>query len=491
MSTETETEIEIDEDADGAPRARLLAPHPDRLLPPDPATRSIARTVYESIADAPILSPHGHVPAELIAEDAPFGDPAELLITPDHYVLRLLHANGVPLEALGRVPDGDASHVPAPREIWRRLAEHWDDFAATPVRFWFETELHDVLGLREQPSAANADRLYDAIAARLAEPALRPRALFDAFRIEVLATTDPPESDLAAHARLAADPSFTGRVIPTFRADAVFDPSRRDWRASVEAIGAAAGVDAGTHAGLLAALVERRRHFLEHGATATDTGVVDAGSEPLSDAEAERIHAVALAGEATAAEAVAYRHDMLHRWARMSVDDGLVMQLHAGVLRNHHRPTLERFGPDAGHDLPLPGAFTEPLRPLLESYGTASGFHLVLFTVDETVFSREIGPLAGFYPAVYAGAPWWFLDTPAAIGRYREAVTDSASFTKTSGFIDDTRAYCSIPARHDMARRADAAYLAGLVVTHQLAEDEAVAIAGRIVSDIPRATFKL
>jgi glucuronate isomerase len=492
--------------------ATPLAPHPDRLFAADPGARAVARTVYDAVKDAPIISPHGHVDASLIADDQPFEDPASLLITPDHYVLRLLHANGVGLEALGRVdlsgtrpgsqarPAGpahrwrDAAEPTLPgRSVWRTLAEHWDDFLGTPVRYWFETELHDVFGLTEQPSAANADAQYDHIADLLASPAFRPRALFDAFGIEVLATTDAPTADLAAHARLAADPTFTGRVVPTFRADAVFDPSGSDWRHVVASIGEAAGIDTGTHDGLLAALRARRQYFIQHGATATDTGVLDAGSAPLSASERSRIHAAALSGPdgVTAAEAVAYRHDMLYRWAEMSVEDGLVMQLHPGVHRNHHTPTLERFGPDTGHDLPAVGSFTEPLRPLLESFGTAPGFHLVLFTVDETVFSREIGPLAGFYPAVYAGAPWWFIDTPAAIGRYRAAVTDSASFTKTSGFIDDTRAYCSIPARHDMARRADAAYLASLVVTHELSEEDAVRTARRIVSDIPKATFKL
>lgn len=473
--------------------ATPLAPHPDRLFPADPGARAVARTVYEAVRDLPIISPHGHVDAAVIAHDQPFPDPAALLVTPDHYVLRLLHANGVGLQDLGRPDRSGTRPLPDGREVWRRLAEHWDDFAGTPVRYWFETELHDVFGLTEQPSAANADEQYDHIAAALATPALRPRALFDAFGIEVLATTDGPADDLAAHARLAADPSFTGRVLPTFRADAVFDPSRSDWRHVVASIGEASGIDTGTHDGLLAALRDRRRYFIEHGATATDTGVLDAGSSPLSATERSRIHAAAVRGPSgvTPAEAVAYRHDMLFRWAEMSVEDGLVMQLHPGVLRNHHTPTLERFGPDTGHDLPAVGAFTEPLRPLLEAFGTAPGFHLVLFTVDETVFSREIGPLAGFYPAVYAGAPWWFIDTPAAIGRYRAAVTDSAGFTKTSGFIDDTRAYCSIPARHDMARRADAAYLASLVVTHQLSEEDAVHTARRIVSDIPRATFKL
>ncbi|RKR74343.1 glucuronate isomerase [Frondihabitans australicus] len=473
-----------------------LAPHPDRLLPADPAELRIARELYAEVADAPILSPHGHVDAGLLVADEAFADPAALLVTPDHYVLRLLHAVGVPLESLGvrPTPGAGAAEPSSGREIWRTLASHWHTFLGTPVRYWFETELHDVFGLTEQPSAENADEQYDALAAALARPEMRPRALFDRFRIEVLATTDDPVSDLSAHAALRDDPSFTGRVVPTFRADRYFDPSSAGWAEAVARLGEVAGVDTSTHAGLLDALRARREHFLRHGATATDTGVPDAGSEPLDAAAAEAIHVRALRDPASIspAEAVAYRHTMLFQSAAMAADDGLVMQLHPGVLRNHHRPTFERFGPDTGHDLPLVSStYTEPLRPMLEAFGTQPRFRLVLFTVDETLFSREIAPLAGFYPSVYAGAPWWFIDTPSAIRRYREAVTDSVGFTKTSGFIDDTRAFCSIPARHDMSRRVDAGYLASLVATHQISEDDALRVARDLVDAIPRATFRL
>jgi glucuronate isomerase len=469
-----------------------LAPHPDRLLPADPATRDLARLIYQGVEKAPILSPHGHVDARVLLDDEAFPDPAALLITPDHYVLRLLHAVGVGLDELGVAPlDGTGSTADG-REIWRALASHWDVFLGTPVRYWFETELHDVFGLTEHPSAANADEQYDQLVAAIARPELRPRALFDSFGIEVLATTDDPASDLAAHAALRDDLTFTGRVLPTFRADAYFDPARPDWSASLARLAEASGRDTTTHAGLLDALRSRREHFIRHGGTATDTGVPDAGSEPLDPADAERIHAAALRGGLSAADARAYRHTMLFQSAAMAADDGLVMQLHPGVLRNHHRPTLGRFGPDVGHDLPdVRSSYTTPLRPLLEAFGTHPNFRLVLFTVDETAFTREIAPLAGFYPSVYAGAPWWFIDTPAAIRRYREAVTDTVGFTKTSGFIDDTRAYCSIPARHDMSRRVDAGYLASLVVTHQITEEDAHRVAHDLVDTIPRSTFRL
>jgi glucuronate isomerase len=467
-----------------------LAPHPDRLFPADPAERDLARRLHATVADAPIYSPHGHVPAAMLADDRPFPDPAALLITPDHYVTRMLHAVGVPLDALGLARDG----VPSPasgRAIWRTLCEHWDAFLGTPVRFWFESEFSDVFGLTEQPSAANADALYDQLEATLAAPEFRPRALFDRFRIAVLATTDDPADDLEAHARLAADPSFSGRVIPTFRADRYMHPDEPGWADRLQTLAERADVDTSSYTGLLEALRARRAAFAAAGGTATDTGVIDAGSEPLDDAEASRIHRAALDGSLTPAEAVAYRRNMLYRLAEMAASDGLVMQLHPGVHRNHHRPTFEAYGPDTGHDLPAVGSFTEPLTPILRDFGTNPTFRLVLFTVDETTFSREIAPLAGFYPSVYAGAPWWFLDTPAAILRYRRAITDSAGFTKTSGFIDDTRAFCSIPARHDMSRRVDASFLASLVVTHQLGEEDAFAIARRLVDDIPRATFRL
>ena len=161
------------------------------------------------------------------------------------------------------------------------------------------------------------------------------------------------------------------------------------------------------------------------------------------------------------------------------------------MSRNHHAESFRRFGPDTGHDIPAVTGFAEPLRELLNAVGTSPDFRIVLFTVDETAFSREIAPLAGFYPSVFIGAPWWFLDAPAAVRRFRGAVTETAGFYKTSGFIDDTRALCSIPTRHDMSRRLDARYLAELVLDHQLAEGEAQAIARALVDEIPRNAFRL
>ncbi len=466
-----------------------LTLHADRLLPPEPGVRQVARRLYDEVRDLPIISPHGHVDPALLRDDTPFADPAALFIQPDHYVTRLLHAGGVPLEELGvgegPMPEGRSRHA------WRLLCEHWSVLAGTPVRYWLESELVEVFEIAHRPSAATADMLYDRIAAQLADPAHRPRALLDRFRIDFLATTDDPADDLAAAAALAADPAVRTRVAPTFRPDRYLEPDRADWASSVKRLAVAADIDTGDYRGFLAALESRRRYFLARGAVSADHGHADAGASPLPPADAARLYAAALAGRITTADATAFRRHMICEMARMSCDDGLVMTLHPGIRRNHHPATLDRFGPDTGHDIPTTVEFTRALQPLLARYGTHPGFHLVLFTTDATVYSREIAPLAGFYPSVYAGVPWWFLDNPAAIRQFQEAVTEIAGFARLSGFIDDTRAFCSIPARHDMARRLDAGYLAELVGRHRLDEDEARDILAGLVSRQPAKVFKL
>jgi glucuronate isomerase len=466
-----------------------LSLHPDRLLPPEAGVRTIARRIYDAVRDLPLISPHGHVDPRLLLDDEPFPDPATLFITPDHYVTRLLHADGVGLADLGvaqgPLTDGEA------RLVWRRLCERWDVFRGTPVRFWLEAELAQIFDVTQRPSAATADAIYDQVADRLRQDAYRPRALFERFRIAVLVTTNDPCDDLGVHAALAADPTWKGRVIPAFRPDAYLEPAHPDWPYAVARLGEAAAENTGDYYGYLRALEERRRFFVENGATSADHSHPDVRTDPLDPREASRIYRAALTGEATAGEAVAFRRHMLCEMARMSCEDGLVMTLHPGVRRNHHRPTSERFGPDSGHDIPIPIEYTDALRPLLERYGTHPGFHLVLFTLDETVWSRELAPLAGFYPSVFIGVPWWFLDAPDAQRRFREAVGETAGFSRTSGFVDDTRAFCSIPARHDLSRRVDAGVLARLVAEHRLPEDEAVQTAVELVTTQPTRVFKL
>jgi len=466
--------------------------HPDRLLPALPQTREVARRIYEATKGHPIISPHSHVPPQWLVDDEPFADPASLLLVPDHYVLRLLHANGAELSDLGRGPDGPLPlDEAAARKAWRILCENYHLFRGTPVKYWFDTTFAEVFGITETPSAQNSDAIYDTIAEALATPEFRPRALFERFGISVLATTDDPLDDLAEHQALAADPSFSGRVIPTFRPDRFLELARPGFADLARQLGEVADVDTGDYAGYIAAIENRRRYFKEHGAVSSDHSHFDAGTEPLEEAEAARIYAAALRGEATEAEGTAFHRHMMSETARMATEDGLVMTLHPGVRRNHDPDNLARYGADVGSDIPVKVEFTEALRPLLGRYGNHPNLNLVVFTIDEDVFSRELAPMAGFYRSMYVGVPWWFLDAPEAIRRFRGAVTETAGFYRTSGFIDDTRAFLSIPTRHDMSRRLDAAYLAELVTEHRLSEEEALATAHDLVTTIPKKVFKL
>lgn len=468
-----------------------LEADPDRLLPVDPRTRGIARGLYERVAALPILSPHGHVDPRLLHDDAAFPDPTELLLRHDHYVTRLLHASGIPFNELA-VPDRTgAAPTASARDAWRRFCENWHLFAGTASGYWLTHQFAELFGLDEQPDAANADALFDRIGAVLTLPSFRPRALFDRFGIEFLATTDDPLDDLGVHRALAADPAFRGRVAPTFRPDAYLDPAHPAFATNVERLAAWSGSAVDDYAGYLGALEARRAHFITNGAVSADHGVLQPLAVDLTAGEASALYARAVRGELDAAEAMAFQGHMLLESARMSVEDGLVMTVHPGVLRNHSTATLERFGPDTGHDIPVRTGYAEALRPLLQRYGNAPDFHLVLFAVDETAYSREISPLAGFYPSVYIGAPWWFLDAPDAVLRFRAAVTETAGFYRGAGFVDDTRAFLSIPARHDMARRLDAAFLARLVAEGRLDEPAAHRIAHDLVDTLPRKVFKL
>jgi glucuronate isomerase len=466
--------------------AYSIAAHPDRLLPGEPGVREIARSLFNRVEGLPIISPHGHVDAAVIEQDLPFPDPAALLVTPDHYVTRLIHAGGVPLDQLGL---GDA---PADsRQVWRNFCRAWPDFEGTASGYWIRQEFENVFRLQEEPTAENADRIFDAISAKLAEPGFRPRQLFKEFNIEVLATTDDPLDSLDSHAALASDPAFAGRVLPTFRPDQYLNIAHPAWQDNVERLIAAGAPGESGYAGYISALESRRRHFVENGAVSADHGVRTPATLKLDIAEAERLFERGRAGTATPEDREAFEAHMMYQMARMSVEDGLVMTIHPGSYRNHHQPTFEAYGADTGHDIPFAVNYTEAIRPLLQDFGTAKDFHLVLFTLDETVFSRELAPLAGFYPSVYVGAPWWFLDAPDAMLRFRAAVTETAGFSRSSGFIDDTRAFCSIPARHDTSRRIESAFLARLVAEHRVSEERAHELIVDIVDGSPRRVFKL
>ncbi|WP_406632516.1 glucuronate isomerase [Pseudarthrobacter quantipunctorum] len=467
--------------------SQSIAANPDRLLPADPGTRSIARDLLQRVQDLPIISPHGHVDASVIEQNTPFPDPAALLVSPDHYVTRLIHASGVPLDRLR----ASTTSQPDSRSVWREFCNAWPLFEGTASGYWLRTQFSSVFGLEGELGADTADASYNAISAKLQEPGFRPRELFKDFNIEVLATTDDPLDTLASHKAIAQDPTFHGRVLPTFRPDAYLNIAHPAWAENVDRLIAAAG-DGGTGYGAyLTALENRRRYFVDHGAVSADHGVRTPATLKLDPADAAKLFDRARSGTATARDRDDFEAHMMYQMARMSVEDGLVMTIHPGSYRNHHEPTFNSFGADTGHDIPFAINYTEAIRPVLQDFGTAKDFHLVLFTLDETVFSRELAPLAGFYPSVYLGAPWWFLDAPDAMLRFRSAVTETAGFSRSSGFIDDTRAFCSIPARHDASRRIEASFLARLVAEHRVSEERAHELIVDIVDGSPRRVFKL
>jgi glucuronate isomerase len=465
----------------------------DLLFPAEPRTRAIARELYGHARGLPLISPHGHVDPWLLADDRAFPDPAGLLVVPDHYVTRLLYSQGITPAELG-VPRGDGAPVDVEgRDIWRTLCGHWTVFRGTPSRLWLELTLAEVFGIRTPISPATADEIYDALGDCLARQEFRPRALFERFGIEVLATTESPVDELGAHAKLAADGwgGPGGRVITTFRPDDVVDPEFPGWRERLGRLGELTGEDTGTYRGYLAALTARREAFRAAGARSTDHGHPTARTLDLTPAEASQLYDTLLWGEVCGDDAEAFRAHMLVEFARMSVEDGLVMQLHPGAVRNHNQWLHAEHGRDVGGDIPQATEYTHALRPLLDRFGNDRRLRLVLYTLDETAFSRELAPLAGGYAAVYLGAPWWFLDSPEGLRRFREAITETAGFANTAGFVDDTRAFCSIPVRHQVARRVDAGYLARLVADGRLPLDEAAETIADLAYHLPKRVFRL
>ena len=464
--------------------------HPDRLFPADPAARDIARRLYETVKDLPIVSPHGHTDPQWFADDTPFASATRLLITPDHYVFRMLYSQGVRLEDLGiaRQDGGTVEHDE--RLIWRRFAERYHLFRGTPTRLWFDHAMASVFGIDERLTVESADRYFERINACLATPEFRPRALFERFNIEVIATTESPLDPLVHHQKLRAS-GWRGRVVTAYRPDPVADPEFDGFAANVAQFGAMTGENTATWAGYLAAHRNRRMYFKALGATSTDHGHPTAQTSDLAATECQQLLDRALAGTIGAAEAEAFRGQVLMEMARMSLDDGLVMQIHPGSYRNHNPQVFERFGRDKGADIPMPTDYVRALKPLLDRLGNEPGLTIILFTLDETSYARELAPLAGHYPVLKLGPPWWFHDSPEGMQRFREQATETAGFYNTVGFNDDTRAFLSIPARHDVARRMDCRFLATLVVEHRLDEDEAFELAPGLAHDFAKAAYRL
>jgi len=464
--------------------------NPDRLFPIEHGARDLARALYDEVKSLPIVSPHGHTDPRWFAEDAPFPDPAQLFVTPDHYVFRMLFSQGVPLEQLG-VPRADGGPTEtAGRKIWKLFAEHYYLLRGTPSRMWLDHAFAEVFGLEPEFGPDTADLFYDHIADCLPRPEFRPRALYERFGIEAIATTESALDDLRWH-RMIRDSGWKGRVVTTYRPDSVVDPDFPGFTDNLATFGEITGEDTMTWAGYLAAHRQRRAFFIDHGATASDHGHATARTENLSPADAEALFDRVKTGRASAEEADAFRGQMLTEMARMSVDDGLVLQIHAGARRNHSPSMLASFGRDKGFDIPGRTDFVGGLKPLLDAFGCDPRVTIIVFMLDESTQSRELAPLAGVYPALRLGPPWWFFDSAEGMRRFRENVTETAGFYNTVGFNDDTRAFCSIPARHDVARRVDSAYLATLVATGRLSEGEAHEVAQDLTYRLVKQAYRL
>lgn len=462
----------------------------DRLFPVDGKSRDLARALYADIKDLPLLSPHGHTDPRWFAEDEAFPDPAQLFVTPDHYVFRMLCSQGVSLTDLG-VPrvDGGPTETDG-RKIWRLFAENYYLLAGTPSRMWLDHSFQHVFGIDRRLTAETADWYYDHIANCLAQPEFRPRALFKRFNIEAIATTEAATDDLRWH-RMIRDSGWDGRVITAYRPDGVVDPEMAGFADNVALMGEQTGFDTTTWAGYLDAHRARRAYFKEFGATSSDHGHASARTEDLPQDEAAALFQKALAGTCSPEQADAFRGHMLTEMARMSIEDGLVLQIHPGSRRNHSDQILRTFGRDKGFDIPGRTDYVTALRPLLNAVGMSRELTVVLFTLDETSYARELAPLAGVYPCLRLGPAWWFHDSAEGMRRFREMTTETAGFYNTVGFNDDTRAFCSIPARHDVARRVDCAYLATLVATGRLAEDEAPGLAHQLTYGLAKRAYKL
>ncbi len=463
----------------------------DRYFGPGDRQKALARELYEPVAGLPLICPHGHVDPRLLADpDYDFGSPVDLLIIPDHYIFRMLYSQGVALEDLG-IPRQDGAPVERDhRKIWQTFAEHFYLFRATPTGIWLNQELYEVFGVREKLDGATAQAIYDQIAARIAAPEFRPRRLFEQFNIEVLCTTDAATDPLDHH-RAIRESGWAGCVRPTFRPDAVVNLDAEGWRANIDRLSAISGIEVTGYAAFIRALEDRRAFFKAMGARATDHAALTAQTGPLGEREADAIFGRALRGEATAEDAARFTGHMLIEMARMSVEDGLVMQLHVGSWRNHNRALFERFGRDKGADIPIRGEFTRALLPLLDAYGNDPRLTLILFTLDETTYARELAPLAGHYPAIKIGPPWWFNDSLNGMARYFDQVVETAGIYNTAGFNDDTRAYPSIPARHDVWRRASANWLAGLVLRGIVDREGAAAMMGDLAYGLAKRAYHL
>lgn len=466
-----------------------LSLHEDRLFSSDPTTRSISRELYASVARLPILSPHGHTDPAWFDHNQNFNNATALFLSPDHYLYRMLYASGLSLQSLGVTRNGEESRAD-PEQAWALFAQNYHLFLGTPSRMWMDHVFATVFEFDEVLSPASASNYFTKINEALASEAFRPRSLYERFNIELLATTEGAVDTLDHH-RAIQNSGWQGRVISAYRPDSVVDPDHEHFKRDLIRLADLTGEDVANFAGYLRAHRQRRAFFKSMGATSTDHGHPSAQTANLGFDEAAALYATVTSGVFTPAEAELFRAQMLTEMARMSLDDGLVMQIHAGAYRNHNQVIFDTFGRDKGADVPSSTEFVRALKPLLDLFGNEPELSIILFTLDETTYARELAPLAGHYPALKLGPAWWFNDSPEGMLRFREQVTPIAGFYNTVGFNDDTRAFLSIPARHDMARRMDARYLASLVADHRLTLSQAHDLIRDLTYTLPKQAYRL
>lgn len=461
-----------------------------RFFDPDETIRKIAYELYLNVKNLPIISPHGHVESKLLADNIPFPDPTELIIIPDHYLFRMLYSQRISLESLG-IPSVDGTEVEKDhRKIWQILADNFYLFNGTPSGIWLQHEFTEIFGIQEKLNSQNAMRLYNIIEEKLKSSEFLPRTLFERFNIEVLSTTDGALDNLEQHKKIK-ESGWTGRVIPSFRPDGIVNILEKNWNQEINTLSKLSGIEVSSYKKYLQAIMNRREFFKSMGAVSTDHGVYIPYTHRLSESDCEAIFQRALKGTAMDDDANLFTANMLMEMAAMSSEDGLVMQIHPGVFRNHDSVLFEKFGWNKGADIPVKTEYTTNLYELLNEFGNNKNLTLIIFTLDETNYSRELAPLAGYYPALKLGPPWWFNDSIQGMIRFKESVIETGGFYNTVGFNDDTRAFLSIPARHDLSRRVDSNFLAGLVARHIISREEALSIGKALAYDLVKKAYKL
>ena len=464
--------------------------NPNRYFDPNPKVREVANELYTSIKDLPIISPHGHVDPKIFAENTSFPSPTELILIPDHYIYRMLYSQGISLEELG-IPTQDGTPVEKDhKKIWQIFGDHFYLYAGTPTGSWLKHEFEDVFGITEKLNGKNALEIYEQISQKLQTPEFLPRTLFDKFNIEVLSTTDGASDSLQHHKQII-ESGWTGKIIPSFRPDIVVNILAANWKSEIDKLSSASRIDVADYKSFIKAIENRRRFFIEMGAVATDQGILSPYTHHLSDVEADAIFQRGLSGKATVDDGRLFIANMLMEMARMSTEDGLVMQIHPGSFRNHNEVIFNRFGLDKGCDIPIQTEYTKNLHELLNKYGNNPNLTIIIFTLDESNYARELAPLAGHYPALKLGPAWWFHDSIEGMTRYRQMATETAGIYNTVGFNDDTRALLSIPARHDVSRRVDSNFLAGLVAKHIISTDEAMELNFQLANGLAKKAYNL